>query len=485
MRLTCRHQLLTCFTLILFLQAMHAFGGIKEDTVIKRVVQAYGGNSLTKLKSIKVHSRYKTFSASQSTNPEITDVYLRNTSLVIDFDNQRSSLETWTKNANGARLGKVFYDGKTGHSINYMRGTHVDRPDLTFASVMGSDVRLLDTALARDLFIHSNTAEYQGEVVYKSCPHDVLSVLFNGTSKLTLYIDKSSGFISKMSLPGGFTYVYSDYQAQEGVKYAADTTYLVSGEPNLITLSKSIELNPKIDEEFEIPVEITTIPGGMLDTSEPITKKLADGIYFVGQNSSYSLFIDAGDYFIEAGGISGLSQRLTWIKEATNSNKPLKYQIISFHGHVDGAEEAIKLGAQLITVDSNIPLLSKTISTSIPEKQLTLVSDSLRLADGRVQVFDISTSLAEHNLIVYIPETKSVFSLDHFSTQVKNALPGPSNNALTYLRALDALNLEIETLYDAHTPKSFTLNELRSVANNYVAIDCLPGHEVCSGYGTN
>lgn len=473
----------TTLTVLLAVIASNANAAEQENHVINKMLKAYGGNNLIKLNSLIINNKYKTLDFGRSASPDVIDINLRNTLVKIDFNKKQSSIESWSKSNNGVRLGRNFNNGKSGHSINFMRGTHVDRPDYTYYRVAGGSMRMLDTALVKVLLEVRDTAQFKGDVLYRGKKHHTLSFKMPESSALTLYVDHKTGLISKMTRPGDLTYLFADYKTQSGLTYASNVNFLIAGQADTISLSRSIEVNPILKDAFEMPEGITTIPGGMLDTSKMTVQKIADSVYLSGQRSGFSIFVDTHDYFIASGGSPGLLKRFAAVKKYLGTNKPLKYFVVAQH-HVNrtGGDDVNELGANIVSVKNHIPSIKKSLTQEVDDERFVLVDGKMSLADGKVQVIDISTSYAEQFLLVYLPEAKLAFGARHFSTQVTNALPGPSNHAVSYLNALESLNLDIETLYDAHTPRMFTLEDLRSVAAKYNDRTCLPGFKICADY---
>ncbi|MEX0299411.1 MAG: MBL fold metallo-hydrolase, partial [Kordiimonas sp.] len=447
---------LAIFTCGLFTSS--AYGGDAEKELIGKIVDAYGGHAVSEIKKLKIENKYKTPAVGQSASPSQLDIGVLKDRVVVDFVNKRVSEISWTLSNNGPRLGERFNNGQTGHSINYMRGTHVDREDYTFHRVAGGNLRMLDLGLVKLLASNPEGAVLGDKLYLKGRLHQALTFPMPETSGITIYVDVDSYLISKMTRSGELSYVYSDYQEVDGVKYAGSTDFFIGAQPNMLSLSRNLTVNPNVVGEFEMPEGIKTIPGGMLDTSKMMTKEVADGVFLVGQRAGFSMFVDAGDYFIGVGGYPKLTERFNAVKELDGLNKPLKFQVVTHHhsDHIAGLDEAIELGAKLVTVRTHVQPLKAALGDEGIEAKLLLVDEKVSLADGKVKLFNIATSHSDQFLLFYMPEEQLIFSADHFSTQVKNALPGPSFGAVTFLRALERLNVEIKTLYDAHTPHVFT-----------------------------
>lgn len=459
-----------------------AFAGERENLLIDKIVAAYGGDALVAMKTLKIETEYKTPNIGQSASPDLLDLGVLKDRVVIDFENMRVSEVSWTMTSNGPRLGERYNNGETGHSINFFRGTHVDREDYTFDRVAGGSMRMLDAAIVRVLNQARDKTVFAGTASVKGRRHYQLTFPMPATSDLTIFVDTETNLLSKMTRPGGLSYVYSQHKIMEGVTYASSADFFIDGQPNMISVSRGLTINPNVAGEFEMPEGIVTIPGGMLDTSELMAKEIASGVYLAGQRAGFSIFVDAGDYFIAAGGYPQITKRFEAVKGLAGVDKPLKFQVVTHHhsDHLAGLDEIMHLGADLVVVESHVGAVRAALKTEVEDNRIVLVAGEKSLAGGKVQVFDIATSHSDQFLVFYVPEAKILFSADHFSTQVKNAPPGPSFGAVTFLQALEKLDLDIDYLYDAHTSHVFTMQDLRTVAAKYTGQMCLRGHDICA-----
>ena len=112
-------------------------------------------------------------------------------------------------------------------------------------------------------------------------------------------------------------------------------------------------------------------------------QQLADNTYQVGKFWSHTLFYDAGDYFIAAGGERDLKLNYQAVQEFTNTNKPLKYLVITHHHNSVSAlaKEAVELGAKIITTSQHMPVFKDKTLTVI--RQRLCVGQQQAVAGGK------------------------------------------------------------------------------------------------------
>ncbi len=459
--------------------------GEKEDALIGKVVAAYGGKNLTSAKALTFNDQYKNFRVGQGYSAGEVDVELENTSLTIDFENKRKNLVTWRKISRGNFLSEYIHDGEAGHFLDHSTKTHSVNPNRDYNTVGGRIMRRIDTALVHLLSDATAETKYLGESIYRGKAHEKLSFKMAGGPELTLAFDKETGLLSRATQQsrhlGELTYVYSEHRKQDGITYASDTNLLVEGRPNVITRSRTIEVNSDLSHTFDLPSDYAA-PGAWIDTSKMTVKKLADDVYFAGLNGAYSVFVDAGDHYVGVGGYAGLSGRLKTVQELAGNEKPLRDQILTHHhsDHLGGVNEVAELGANFVTVDANVEIIRDLLTSDVDDRRFIRVNNKQTFGNGKVEVYDITTAHAEHYLLYYVPSAKLVFSADHFFTDQETALPSAHNNMVTFRQAIEDLGIDVERFASAHAVRTLTIEELHAATDGYTEDACPEGLSVCN-----
>ena len=462
-----------------------ALAGDREDALIEKIVTAYGGNALTEAKSLTIESSLRNIAIGQSPRPTETNIAISKTRLIIDFENQRKSFESWNKNRGGVFLNQAIFDGETGYAINHGARTSVVNPNLTFDGIGGGSLRTFDTTLVLVLLNNQENAVRGEDTKYRNRMHETLTFPMAGSPDLTIYVDKESGLISKMTREnpavGTLHYVFNDHKMQDGIAYAGQSSFLVAGQPNTMIVDRSIQLNSDVSGEFALPAGYSA-PGANIDTSEMMVRELASGVYYAGQNGGFSIFVDAGDHFVAAGGYAGLTARFDAVKAAAGVDKPLKQQIVTHHhsDHIGGMAEAAALDAAFVTVAENVSPIQAVLTEPIPDNRFELVSGDGTFANGKIKVFDIATAHSDHYLLVYIPEIGLVFSADHFSTNLEQGLPPANNNMASFRTAVEALDLDIDGFLGAHGTRQLSMQDLRTATEGYSEVRCPANRNICS-----
>lgn len=457
---------------------------LEKNEVIDRVIHAYGGDKLKALKSLKVYDRYKVFSLDQGPNPEISSISMLYSTLTVDFSSGKKSVKNWNQSVNGNRLSEILFDGGTGWSINHLRGTHVENKNLG-ANVVGAGMmKMVDTILARRLHKHRDTATLVSQTTSFGKPIYTLSFVDKNKGQYFVDIDVSSGLILTMSQnddrTSGSVYEYRKHRKVQGLTFAADMNMFVKGKPRFITTSRNIEVNKVNQKSFSIPENSVKLKG-MNNSSTMHVQKLADKVYLAGKGTSFSIFVDAGDFYVGGGGLAGLNERLEAVNQFLGTDKSIKLQIIPDHhrGHLGAIKELDEMGVNMIIAPEHRNIIESMRADKTRNATFKAIDKKLELANGLVEVHDIQTAHAENYLLFYIPSAKLVFSADHFGTNLIEALPGANNTIKTFHNEIERLNLQVERFADSHSPRVLNREDLEKVLSDYQVKSCPPEHDIC------
>ncbi len=457
---------------------------LEENEVINKVILAYGGNKLKALKSLTVYDRYKVFSNDQGPNPEVNSISMLYSTLMVDFKSGKKSVKNWNESVNGNRLSEILFDGETGWSINHLRGTHVENKNLASNVVGAGMMRMIDTVLARRLQNHRETATIVshgtllGKLIY------TLSFEDENEEPYFIDVDASSGFILTMSRSDdratGSVYEFRKHREIQGLIFASDMNLLVNGRPRFITTSRNIEVNKLNHRSFAIP-ESSVKLAGMINSPNMHVQKLADKVYLAGEESRFSIFVDAGDFYVGAGGMSGIKKRLEAVNQFLGTEKPIKVQVIPDHhrGHLGAIKELDEMAVNMVIASQHRNIIESMRSDKTRNADFSVLNKKMNLADGLVEVHDIQTAHADNYLLFYIPSAKLIFSADHFGTNLIEALPSANNTIKTFRNEIERLNLKAEKYAHAHGPRLLTREDLEKVLTDYQIQPCPPEHDIC------
>ena len=456
-----------------------------ESTIISKVTETYGGKSLTFVKSISITDHNKMISSGQGESPEQPGFFRINEVLTIDFENKRKSMLSWRVSRTSTDLEKFIFDGNQGRIYDILNNKYAQEDWVTYHSTGDSIIRQSDTMIARSLSKNNTKVSYQGEAFYLGSLHQKLNVKIGVGAEYTIFIDKQLGLISKMvrqhPSAGEISYAFSNHKKSGGLIFAQDLNFTVGGQTRLVSLERNVTVNPNLEEAFAVPMGYTNW-GPVLNSSELVVNKLAENVYHIGKERSFTLFVDAGDYFIASGGHSGLTEKFEALKKITGVEKPLNYMISTHHHdeHFPSLKEAVALGAKVITVKQHLAPINKSINEEAGKNNIVLIKDKSSLGNGAVEIYNIATLHADNYLLVYVPAAKLVFAEDHFETQLKTAMPRVHKDMVVFRKAMEALPINVERLIDGHSSRQLSINEFNNATDTYTDFTCPAGFSICN-----
>lgn len=485
--------ILTLLTALIFIATAHADNHSNKpeneelNTLITQVKNAYGGDVLVSLTGYRVSERYLTLRVGQSHAPDLIDIADSSQVLNYDIANNRSSYDTWFNGRDGGFQNSIISDGKKGITVNHQSQRTGEAGSADPYVFAGGTMRTADVLLVRELINHAGKATLGEDQVFQNRNHHVIKLPFPSSSELNLFIDTQTFLLAKMTRHnpqlGALDYVFSDYQQDNGITYAANTLFSIAGMPNLISQQRKIVFNPQFEDAlFDSPSNYKA-ENERIDVSTMGATKISDSVYHVGQGNAFSLFVDTGQSIVAAGGYSGLANRLTHYRSASNRYKPLGYQVVTHHhsDHIGGLAEASGAGAKLITVPANFETITDGINLTNAEGAMLGMSGRLTLGEGRnrVELYEVSTSHSAGYIVMYVPANKLIFIADHLGSPFASGTPVATQGTVTMLAALDQLDIDIDRIATAHGKRIFTMGEMRDSVAAYKPNTCDGNRPVC------
>ena len=475
---------------ILMISACSSVAGEKEQILIDKVVAAYGGQELLSLKTLRFTDRYKRFRFGQSHSPDEIDLSDNRARVTIDMAGKRKIMQWVSRTTSDFWTQHLIFNGTTGYGIDHSSQTFTENEELNFAN---TDRRLtynVDTTLVLLLKDAAASAVHKGDILVGDALHEKLVFTASGSPEMTLFINKQTGLISRMRradwLPNKFNnYHFSGHKKQDGITYAADTYATRRGQPATVTISRSIEVNPDVTGDFELPKDYQTPTTGKgLDLSEMSVAQVAEGVYLAGQDWGFSLFVDTGDYVIASGGYADLKDRFEAVKAFASIDKPLKYMVVSHHhiDHLGGMNEAAELGANFITLKVHEASIRERVTSELADDRFIFVDGKGSVAEDNVKIFDFPNSHSSHNLIAYYPAAKIIFTADIFSSRQEKGAPDGYDELVTLRDSIAKHGFSTELFAAGHSSRILTKADLETSISQIDDTDstCPKGWSFCS-----
>lgn len=441
----------------------------RARAVIDAAVEAYGGvKKLDAMNSLIIKHKTVGIAAGQSRKPE--PPWDRNTTVgtdAIDFEDSVFLTEN-----DGAGVGFEFHNatvinGEHSYQLDYRAGTAAPVAQPDFNTTSGPFIRVTPPLLVRQLQARAQTAHYLGEAEVDGRKHEVVGFAMEVGPAISLYFDKKNHMLNRSErvLPGfGLVeYRFHDHKKIDGIPFNGRFDLFLNGDPNLERKIVSTKVNTPVDGLLGVDSGLQRIAA--IEPDELSRQQLADGVYMIGGNGTYAMFIEMDDHVIAVGGTAGIPQRIENLREVV-PDKPIKYGVMTHHhfDHVVGVPTYAQEGATVVAAAAHEKVTREAAGDGV-EIKLETVDKRRVLTDSkrRVEIVDIGpTAHTEHLLVTYLPEEGIVFEADHFAMPRTGPVPPAVSSTRTFAEALNAKGVRAHTIASAHSPRVGTISDLRA-----------------------
>ena len=303
-------------------------------------------------------------------------------------------------------------------------------------------------------------SNWLGEAEHDGRMHDIVTLVMQVGPALSLYIDQESGMLTRMErvLPpfGQVEYEFLDYQPIDGIAFNQHFKLFVNGEDNLDITIKKTKLNVALDDYLAVPESLEKVAAVVPD--EMSTNEIEEGVFLIGGNATYSLFVEMEDHVVAVGGTQIVPDAIGEMRKQI-ADKPIRYGVLTHHhsDHVPGAAAYAEEGATLVTFAENEAVVRDAADSE--DVKLEFVKDHMTLSDGnkKVELYNIGpTPHAENILIVYLPDEGIVFEADHFPQPASGVIPPAVPATVAFAEALEKLDLDYDRIIGTHSPRIAT-----------------------------
>ena len=405
--------------------------------------------------------------------------------LTVDLLNKRKVFKQATTRlvgSHGSNLPtvthRVFADDK-GYVIDHALQQYQPTKSINYDNTDMGNSQLLDPLIIRRLNEDRDTSQWTDIAYIQGEAHDVLTVNPGSEKEYIVYLNQKSGYLARVLRKRGrqlYSYDFLEHHQIQGITWAKQLLVSTANQPVYHTDSRkisfnSVEDNSAEDSQFNIPSGYKQRPKTQaVDVSKLTFRQLARDVYFVGQDWAYTLFIDAGEYYISAGSWQVDNKSQAWqkglalLRQKTGSDKPVGQHIVTHHhnDHMMGLSDVLKQGANLVIhpadIASVLSFLREHLPKPLPDDRFVAVTEGDNLANGKVMLIDVPNSHANHNLVIYLPEHKLLFTEDMFGSSFQTAFHSPSSwpDLDTYhrldvlMKKISQLELEVDQYVSSH-----------------------------------
>ena len=443
----------------------------KANEVIDAALEAHGGaDTLSGLHTLVQHTDGVNYRTGQSRAPGPPYDEGR-------FDNL-NAIDTrngiYVNRNSGEGGGYLFEQGTIINSdqswqLDYRAGTAAPIAEPDFDTQSGPFIRVTPALLMKQLQARRGQSHWLGEVDIDGRQHDVITLVMAVGPALALYFDRETHMLTRMerTLPpfGQVDYRFLEYETVEGIPFNKTFKLLVNDEPNLDFRNTRTEVNPPLDGYLAVPGNLEKVAAVTPD--ELGANEIAEGVFLVGGNGTYSLFVELPDYLVAVGGTQIVADAIGEIRNE-GVTKPIKYGVITHHhnDHVPGAAAYAAEGATVVAPAAHEAVVRQAAGEGA--EKFAFVDRRMRIGSGAhtVELYNIGpTPHAEHILVAYVPDKGVLFEADHFPLPQNGTIPPAVPAVKAFAAALEELDLDYRIIAGTHSPRTAGPDDVKTALN--------------------
>ena len=437
------------------------------EDILKRAHTAYGAQAFKNLDILSFRAQYIGFNAWQNHTTQTMDANRFDAVLTIDFPNRRKDFRWLRGEKPNHSIRHWHYDGNMGYSIDHVEKTLARDASMSFASVDRRIAFLSDLAVLKLVAAPNTPVTYKGRQEWRGLAFDVMEAQPAGFQPLTLYFDRQTSLLHRLDLGATGTnqrvYNYSSHAKSGGLTYAANSYATRGGDAEMISTSISIGTGMESGEVFSLPGGYATAPE-TLSFREMQVQRLAEGVFLAGQDWGFSVFVNAGDFYIGVGGYHDVSKRFEAVVQNSGKAMPLRYHLVTHHhrDHLGGMQELHDLGTQFIVHPDHIASIRAQIDGQVPDNRFIDYQTIGEKLNDVFRVGYVSNAHAEHNLVAYVPEAKLLFTADMYLSRQKEGYPAGGED---FYKTVRELGFDVEALAAAHSGRVLNFSDLETAVS--------------------
>ncbi len=449
----------------------------KAREVMNEVIEAYGGaDKLNNLSGVVVKFETTNKAVNQSRKPG--PPWDENKSMgksMVNFEKQQ--FVTVNKNASDQQAfhNSTIIDGENSYQIDYRAKTASLIAEPNFMNSAGPFIRVTPALLVKQMMLRSHTLHYLGESDVDGRAHDVLTMVMEVGPAISLYFDRKTRLLTKSErIVGAFGligYRFDDYEKVDGIPFNKGFKLFQSGENNMMRNNIATTINPPTEKYIQLKENLVQVSAIQPD---PVSRqKVSDGVYLIGGNGTYAMFVEMNDHVVAVGGTAGIAERIALLKEAV-PNKPIKYGVLTHHhsDHIVGAQDYADEGAVIIAASAHEDVIRSATANKSMKIETVNKEHVLNSGDREVRILDVGpTEHSEHLLVAYLPKEGIVFQADHFGLASPGNIQPAGPATRSFADSLKRNNIKAKSILSAHSAIVATGSDLQSAIEKANKID--------------
>ena len=368
----------------------------------------------------------------------------------------------------------TIVNGDESYQIDHRAGTlqRIAEPD--FDTTSGPFIRVTATALVKTLANRAGNAYYLGEETLDGKTYDVVGFSMAVGPAISLYFDRDEHLLrrSERVLPnfGLVRYEWDDYKDFDGVRVAQNFRFYFNGDLNIERKTVDVRINEPLDTMLAVNDDLLEIGEQTPDLLS--RQEISEGVWQIGGNGTYAMFVDMGDHIFAAGGTAGIPDRIASLREVVG-DKPIRYGMMTHHhfDHVVGVQPYEAEGTTVVAAAAHEKVMRDAASDGDKLKLKLVKGRKVFKGEARtVEVIDIGpTAHSENLLVAYLPEERILFQADHFNMPRVGPIPPAVESTRSFVAALRRNELDVQQILSAHSPIVATMEDLQTAVSTMVS----------------
>lgn len=306
-------------------------------------------------------------------------------------------------------------------------------------------------------------ASFEGTTEIEGKELTVVTARLGDGAPATLYFDRETGLLARLAREGDpEVRVYGSYQQRASMTVNGETHIYYRGNMVVEHQLLKLALDGEIEFLFETPADFQHIDLERdADARAFSVRKLDPGVWFVGEDVFYQLFVEFEDFLVAVGGIGGVDKRLAAIREITG--KPLRYAVVTHHhsDHLEGVPALARAGASIVVAEGNQAVTRAALGEA--EAEILSVADRHTISDGcrKLEIYQIGPGAhAAAMLAAYLPGEKILYTGDLLVQPPGRPMRARIPPIRDLVIAIETFGLDVERHLDPHSPRVATREEI-------------------------
>ncbi len=459
--------------------------------VYERALLAHGGADIIRaIERVDLTMEGSTVMRHQSVDHSAVIRTPRTDHLIFDFKSQRAYMDTDRFFGADLHEGDRVYVMNGDDIFTYIDETNTAQdndpanrfPNTTFIEWS------LPKLILKEVSNNPRSIRSPGPKTIGGTSYDVLTFPWPDNQVVTLYFDRSTGLLNRLSRPTSdalegdtaLDYIYGNYQVTEdGLTSPTTLKIELAGELVFDQEFKNVVFNGDLDESiFERPKNVRFVhmepPAG-----HKLVKVVSD-VYVVDfpQTRPNAFFVIFEDYILAVDApVNSFysSQAIAAIR--TVSDKPIRYVLPTHHhdDHSGGLRAFVAEGATVIAPSDDLDYYRKMLAatyTIFPDAwsfkdiaaKFEVVDDEMVLEDKKrsARLINIGSPHVENMFIVWLPQERIVITTDTFEYFDGHPIAAASNAAVAFAQSLENENIRPDIILEAHSRASYAWEDLQT-----------------------